>query len=127
MVIWAGGGWWGLCRVARGMMAWHGMACWHGLLLLVVHLCCCMMPQPHECACTQRCTLTMLCRAVRAVLRYEQGETKLALYGLGNIRDERLGRLFQTPGSVQWWVREGRRGSSGEHRHMPAAHTSTGM
>eukprot|EP00967_Tisochrysis_lutea_P142345 scaffold262824_cov17-Tisochrysis_lutea.AAC.1 len=31
-----------------------------------------------------------------------QGETKLALYGLGNIRDERLGRLFQTAGAVTW-------------------------
>ena len=28
--------------------------------------------------------------------------TKLALYGLGNMRDERLGRLFQTPGAVTW-------------------------
>ena len=34
-----------------------------------------------------------------------QGSTKLALYGLGNIRDERLGRLFQTPGAVTWCVR----------------------
>ena len=33
-----------------------------------------------------------------------QGVTKIALYGLGNIRDERLARLFQTPGCVQWWV-----------------------
>jgi len=33
-----------------------------------------------------------------------QGDTKLALYGLGNIRDERLGRLFQTAGAVTWWV-----------------------
>lgn len=31
-----------------------------------------------------------------------QGITKLALYGLGNMRDERLGRLFQTPGAVTW-------------------------
>ena len=31
-----------------------------------------------------------------------QGLTKLALYGLGNMRDERLGRLFQTPGAVSW-------------------------
>jgi len=34
--------------------------------------------------------------------RLVQGETKLALYGLGNIRDERLGRLFQTAGAVTW-------------------------
>ncbi len=33
-----------------------------------------------------------------------QGDTRLCLYGLGNIRDERLGRAFQTPGCVQWWV-----------------------
>eukprot|EP00775_Hariotina_reticulata_P011417 gene11417-11564_t len=32
----------------------------------------------------------------------QKGDTKLALYGLGNVRDERLGRLFQTPGCVQW-------------------------
>ncbi|KAF5832458.1 hypothetical protein DUNSADRAFT_11625 [Dunaliella salina] len=32
----------------------------------------------------------------------QKGETKLALYGLGNIRDERLGRLFQTAGAVTW-------------------------
>lgn len=31
-----------------------------------------------------------------------QGSTRCALYGLGNIRDERLGRLFQTPGCVRW-------------------------
>ena len=31
-----------------------------------------------------------------------QGATKVALYGLGSIRDERLGRAFQTPGCVQW-------------------------
>ena len=34
-----------------------------------------------------------------------QGTTKLALYGLGNMRDERLGRLFQTPGAVTWCAR----------------------
>lgn len=32
----------------------------------------------------------------------QKGITKLALYGLGAVRDERLGRLFQTPGCVQW-------------------------
>lgn len=32
----------------------------------------------------------------------QKGGTKIALYGLGNIRDERLARAFQTPGSVQW-------------------------
>ena len=32
----------------------------------------------------------------------QKGETKLALYGLGNIRDERLCRLFSTPNSVEW-------------------------
>ncbi len=31
-----------------------------------------------------------------------QGTTKVALYGLGNVRDERLGRMFQTPGCVEW-------------------------
>ncbi|GAB4820162.1 hypothetical protein N2152v2_007208 [Parachlorella kessleri] len=31
-----------------------------------------------------------------------KGDTKLALYGLGNLRDERLARLFQTPGCVEW-------------------------
>ncbi|XP_057844180.1 double-strand break repair protein MRE11 isoform X3 [Cryptomeria japonica] len=28
--------------------------------------------------------------------------TSVALYGLGNIRDERLNRMFQTPHAVQW-------------------------
>lgn len=32
----------------------------------------------------------------------QKGSTKIALYGLGNIRDERLARAFQTPGSVEW-------------------------
>lgn len=31
-----------------------------------------------------------------------KGETHLALYGLGNLRDERLARMFQTPGAVEW-------------------------
>eukprot|EP00873_Tetraselmis_striata_P044520 jgi/Tetstr1/464784/TSEL_009530.t1 len=31
-----------------------------------------------------------------------KGQTHVALYGLGNIRDERLARLFKTPGNVQW-------------------------
>jgi len=31
-----------------------------------------------------------------------KGETKLALYGLGNIRDERLCRLFSAPKAVAW-------------------------
>jgi double-strand break repair protein MRE11 len=35
-------------------------------------------------------------------LLLQKGDTKLALYGLGNVRDERLGRLFQTPGCVHW-------------------------
>lgn len=35
-----------------------------------------------------------------------QGDTRVALYGLGNIRDERLGRLFQTPGCVRWLLPE---------------------
>src|SRR5689334_13752841 len=34
----------------------------------------------------------------------EKGATRVALYGLGNLRDERLGRLFQTPACVQWCV-----------------------
>ena len=34
-----------------------------------------------------------------------KGSTNLALYGLGNLRDERLCRLFQTPGCVEWCVR----------------------
>jgi double-strand break repair protein MRE11 len=32
----------------------------------------------------------------------KKGITSVALYGLGNIRDERLNRMFQTPHSVQW-------------------------
>jgi double-strand break repair protein MRE11 len=36
-----------------------------------------------------------------------KGSTHLALYGLGNLRDERLCRLFATPGCVEWCVRGG--------------------
>ncbi|XP_078432461.1 DNA repair and meiosis protein (Mre11) isoform X2 [Wolffia australiana] len=32
----------------------------------------------------------------------KKGTTFVALYGLGNIRDERLNRMFQTPHAVQW-------------------------
>lgn len=32
----------------------------------------------------------------------QKGNTKLALYGLGNLRDERLGNLFRTPNCVEW-------------------------
>ncbi|CAN6453386.1 unnamed protein product [Victoria cruziana] len=31
-----------------------------------------------------------------------KGSTSVALYGLGNIRDERLNRMFQTPHAIQW-------------------------
>ncbi|XP_018477648.1 double-strand break repair protein MRE11 isoform X3 [Raphanus sativus] len=31
-----------------------------------------------------------------------KGSTTVALYGLGNIRDERLNRMFQTPHAIQW-------------------------
>ncbi|CAI9097791.1 OLC1v1034283C1 [Oldenlandia corymbosa var. corymbosa] len=31
-----------------------------------------------------------------------KGSTSVAMYGLGNIRDERLNRMFQTPHAVQW-------------------------
>ena len=31
-----------------------------------------------------------------------KGRTKLALYGLGNIRDERMCRLFNSPQGVEW-------------------------
>jgi hypothetical protein len=37
----------------------------------------------------------------------QKGATKVALYGLGNIRDERLGRMFQVPGAVTWCVAGG--------------------
>ncbi|KAJ6839936.1 double-strand break repair protein MRE11 isoform X1 [Iris pallida] len=31
-----------------------------------------------------------------------KGTTTVALYGHGNIRDERLNRMFQTPHALQW-------------------------
>lgn len=31
-----------------------------------------------------------------------KGNTKIALYGLGNVRDERLARLFNSPNGVEW-------------------------
>lgn len=31
-----------------------------------------------------------------------QGDTKVALYGLGFMREERLARAFQVPGQVEW-------------------------
>ncbi|KAK6779428.1 hypothetical protein RDI58_021612 [Solanum bulbocastanum] len=39
-----------------------------------------------------------------------KGLTAVALYGLGNIRDERLNRMFQTPHAVQWMRPEAREG-----------------
>ncbi|WMV44533.1 hypothetical protein MTR67_037918, partial [Solanum verrucosum] len=39
-----------------------------------------------------------------------KGLTSVALYGLGNIRDERLNRMFQTPHAVQWIRPEAREG-----------------
>ena len=41
-------------------------------------------------------------RGLDYLARMMQGKTKVALYGLGNLRDERLGRLFQIPGRVTW-------------------------
>ncbi|XP_068667531.1 double-strand break repair protein MRE11 isoform X2 [Aristolochia californica] len=39
-----------------------------------------------------------------------KGSTSVALYGLGNIRDERLNRMFQTPHAVQWMRAEAQEG-----------------
>ncbi|KAG6637416.1 double-strand break repair protein MRE11 [Carya illinoinensis] len=39
-----------------------------------------------------------------------KGSTAVALYGLGNIRDERLNRMFQTPHAVQWMRPESQEG-----------------
>nr|AWD26912.1 double-strand break repair protein MRE11 [Prunus yedoensis] len=39
-----------------------------------------------------------------------KGATAVALYGLGNIRDERLNRMFQTPHAVQWMRPESQEG-----------------
>ncbi|XP_059441573.1 double-strand break repair protein MRE11 isoform X3 [Corylus avellana] len=39
-----------------------------------------------------------------------KGSTPVALYGLGNIRDERLNRMFQTPHAVQWMRPEAQEG-----------------
>ncbi|XP_072954347.1 double-strand break repair protein MRE11 [Typha angustifolia] len=40
----------------------------------------------------------------------KKGTTSVALYGLGNIRDERLNRMFQTPHAVQWMRPESQEG-----------------
>ncbi|KAI5412038.1 meiotic recombination [Lathyrus oleraceus] len=40
----------------------------------------------------------------------KKGSTAVALYGLGNIRDERLNRMFQTPHAVQWMRPESQEG-----------------
>ncbi|KAJ0267133.1 Double-strand break repair protein MRE11 [Hirschfeldia incana] len=40
-----------------------------------------------------------------------KGSTTVALYGLGNIRDERLNRMFQTPHAIQWMRPEIQEGS----------------
>ncbi|XP_078173032.1 double-strand break repair protein MRE11-like [Carex rostrata] len=42
----------------------------------------------------------------------KKGTTSVALYGLGNIRDERLNRMFQTPHAVQWMRPENQDGAS---------------
>ncbi|KAF0890853.1 hypothetical protein E2562_004328 [Oryza meyeriana var. granulata] len=49
--------------------------------------------------------------AVHPVL-VKKGTTFVALYGLGNIRDERLNRMFQTPHAVQWMRPETQDGMS---------------
>lgn len=58
-----------------------------------------------------RCMITICPSIMFIALHHEaelvlglQGTTRVALYGLGNVRDERLGRMFQTPGCVDWWV-----------------------
>lgn len=40
--------------------------------------------------------------SVRAPSCFSQGSTKIALYGLGNVRDERMARVLATPGAVAW-------------------------
>ena len=35
-------------------------------------------------------------------LLLKKGTTKVALYGLGNVRDERLARAFNTPEGIKW-------------------------
>ncbi|KAG8043620.1 hypothetical protein GUJ93_ZPchr0458g22771 [Zizania palustris] len=42
----------------------------------------------------------------------KKGTTFVALYGLGNIRDERLNRMFQTPHAVEWMRPETQDGMS---------------
>ncbi|XP_048539898.1 double-strand break repair protein MRE11-like isoform X3 [Triticum urartu] len=36
----------------------------------------------------------------------KKGATSVALYGLGNVRDARLSRMFQTPGAIDWMKHE---------------------
>ncbi|KAF7102611.1 hypothetical protein CFC21_103716 [Triticum aestivum] len=36
----------------------------------------------------------------------KKGATSVALYGLGNVRDARLSRMFQTPGAIGWMKHE---------------------
>ena len=35
---------------------------------------------------------------------HAQGSTKVALYGLGALREERVVRAFMTPDHVQWYA-----------------------
>lgn len=57
---------------------------------------------------------------IRPVL-LEKGATRIALYGLGYMRDERLCRAFQTPGMVRWHVPEVEDGS-GDFLSLFAVH-----
>uniref|UniRef100_A0A7N0SXW4 Double-strand break repair protein n=1 Tax=Kalanchoe fedtschenkoi TaxID=63787 RepID=A0A7N0SXW4_KALFE len=41
----------------------------------------------------------------------KKGLTSVAMYGLGNIRDERLNRMFQTPHAVEWTRPDGQEDS----------------
>lgn len=50
-----------------------------------------------------------------------KGNTLLALYGLGNLRDERLGRMFNTPGAVTWYVSLCWCGGWVDHHHIATA------
>ncbi|KZV48943.1 Mre11 DNA repair/recombination protein [Dorcoceras hygrometricum] len=61
-----------------------------------------------------------------------KGSTSVALYGLGNIRDERLNRMFQTPHAVQWMRPEAQEGCQevpgmGFHITQPGSSVATSL
>lgn len=61
-----------------------------------------LTPSWMSCGGVQQLSGSNIGRLRLAPVLLQKGATKIALYGLGNVRDERLSRAFQTPEAVEW-------------------------